>query len=145
MMHGNLPNREGKTEVRGLIVDPRNADSIAVACGSQWATEPLGVFITSDGGKTLTQTLKTRFGGNADFRWDGFVLGATRPTRMCCSPDRWPMASSAQPTTARRGRLPRPGADGFFITDIRLDHTGGKLGWASPWRGRDGWAARTPR
>lgn len=120
MMHGNLPNKQGKTEVRGLLADPRNPDRILVACGSSWASEPMGVFASDDGGRTLKPVLSTWYGGNADSRWDGFVLD-----RDPKNPDVIITATfgSGLHRSADNGATwtSSPGTDGFFFTDIRFD------------------------
>jgi hypothetical protein len=74
MMHGHLPNRDGYNCVRGLVVDPRNPDRILIACGNHGGAEPMGIFLSEDGGLTVTETLTARFGGNAEWRYAGFII-----------------------------------------------------------------------
>jgi hypothetical protein len=74
MMHGHLPNKDGYNCVRGLSVDPRNANRILVACGNHGGAEPMGIFLSEDGGMSVTQSLTARFGGNAEWRYAGFVI-----------------------------------------------------------------------
>ena len=73
MLHGSLPAREACTEVRGLIVDPRNDKNILAAIGSQWS-DPEGVYASSDAGQTWRQTLKAPFFGNGPMREAGLIL-----------------------------------------------------------------------
>jgi photosystem II stability/assembly factor-like uncharacterized protein len=73
MMHGNLPALPGITEIAGLNVDPRDADTVLAAIGSEWFP-PHGLYRTTDGGRSWEKVLSARFYGNHPFRADGQVL-----------------------------------------------------------------------
>ncbi len=79
MMHGSLKGSE--RDIRGLIVDPRNADKIIFAAGRP--LEPAGIFASDDGGKTYSLVQKATFAGNNKFRSAGFLLA-----RDPANPDR---------------------------------------------------------
>ena len=74
-LHGNLPGRTDKAHhyVRGLSVDPRNADRLLVAVGSRWE-DRAGVFASDDGGRTFRNTLPALFNGDDPGRGDGAVF-----------------------------------------------------------------------
>ena len=73
MLHGALPADAGSYSPRGFLVDPRDADHLWVATGSRWGGVN-GVFASTDGGQSWTQTLKARFDGNGWYRSGGNVL-----------------------------------------------------------------------
>ncbi len=73
MLHGSLPARPGCSETRGLLVNPRNADDLVIAVGSQWSG-PEGVYRSTDGGKSWTKTLTAPFFGNGPLREAGIIL-----------------------------------------------------------------------
>ena len=77
MLHANLPPQPTSHNVRSLVVDPRDDDRVIAAVGDPWV-EPLGVFVSQDGGETWRRTLKAPFFGNGEYRWSGLVL-ARRP------------------------------------------------------------------
>ena len=74
MLHGGLPARDTNYQVRGLIVDPRNADKVLIATGSQWSNTPEGIYRSTDGGTTWAKTLDAYYMGNGDDRWAGVLL-----------------------------------------------------------------------
>jgi len=76
MLQGNLPQHRNAFEVRGLSVDPRDADRFLSAHGGY--TE--GVFSTDDGGEHFALVLTAQFVGNGDCRECGDVL-LREPTR----------------------------------------------------------------
>lgn len=73
MLHGALPQEQGTNEVRGAVVDPRDANKIVIAAGSQWFAKG-GIFVSSDAGVTWKKTLTANFYGNGGSRSAGFVL-----------------------------------------------------------------------
>ena len=73
MLHGHLPATLGSTEVRGLVVDPRDDKKILVATGSQFAKDG-GIYRSDDAGETFQKVLDAQFYGNGSTRWAGFVL-----------------------------------------------------------------------
>ena len=73
MLHGHLPAGLQSTEVRGLIVDPRDDKKIIVATGSQWAGKS-GVWVSDDAGETFQKKLDAQYYGNGGSRSAGFVL-----------------------------------------------------------------------
>jgi photosystem II stability/assembly factor-like uncharacterized protein len=73
MLHGGLPPLPGITDTAGLNVDPRHADTVLAAVGSEWFP-PHGLFRTTDGGRSWEKVLSARFYGNHPFRADGQVL-----------------------------------------------------------------------
>jgi hypothetical protein len=121
MMHGHLPNRDGYNCVRGLSVDPRNPERILVACGNHGGAEPMGIFLSEDGGMSLTQTLTARFGGNAEWRYAGFIIA-----RDPGDPDRLLAGSLGDGLfrSADGGRtwtLAGEATKGIDFTDVRFD------------------------
>lgn len=73
MVRGNLPAGGGAYEVRGMLVNPADADHVLIACGSPWGRAK-GIYITRDGGSTWKQTLSAMFPGNGDSRGNGKIL-----------------------------------------------------------------------
>lgn len=73
MLHGALPADAGSYSPRGFLVHPQNANRIWVATGSPWGSVN-GVFASSDGGDSWTQTLRAPFDGNGNNRDGGNVL-----------------------------------------------------------------------
>jgi photosystem II stability/assembly factor-like uncharacterized protein len=74
MMHAPLPSRLGNQEPRGLVVDPRDPNRFLVACGSHWAKQREGIYLSEDGGKTYTLTLQAAFAGNGNERMWGHIM-----------------------------------------------------------------------
>lgn len=74
MIHGPLPSVLGSQEPRGLLVDPRDPDTILVAVGSHWSKERDGIYRSNDGGKTYEKTLEAAFAGNGNERMWGTVM-----------------------------------------------------------------------
>ena len=100
MLHGSLPAPGGIYETRGLSVDPRNADVILVAIGSQWAIGPTGVYRSTDGGNDLAEDTGRLFMGNGEDRWAGFLLTRDPKDPTPLSLPARTRASSAVRTTA---------------------------------------------
>lgn len=70
MLHGALPAEAGNYSVRGVLIDPRDADRVTIATDT-------GVWRSADAGKTWTRLLAARFDGNGEHRADGRVLVAS--------------------------------------------------------------------
>ncbi len=135
MLHGSLPAQDGIYETRGLTVDPRNAEVILAAIGSQWGSKPDGIFRSTDGGETWTKTLDAGFMGNGEDRWTGFLL-----TRDPKDPNTVTVASESTGVfrSVDNGQTWKPlGLTGLHPTDIRYDRTNPKRLWlcARPFNG----------
>ena len=74
MIHGPLPSVHGSQEPRGLLVDPRDPNTILVAVGSHWSKERDGIYRSTDGGRTYEKTLEAAFAGNGNERMWGTVM-----------------------------------------------------------------------
>lgn len=59
--------------IRGLSVDPRNADHIVVIGGAHWWKKG-GIYVSFDGGKSFEQKVMTRFYGNDRRRRLGIAI-----------------------------------------------------------------------
>jgi photosystem II stability/assembly factor-like uncharacterized protein len=59
-IHAGIPSCFSAYGVRQLIVDPRDANKILMALGSEWE-KPLGLYLSEDGGVTWKQTLEALF------------------------------------------------------------------------------------
>lgn len=81
IIHGTLPVSFGIYDVRGLVVDPRDAGRIVAAIGTQW-DKPWGIFASDDGGDTWKQTLTAEFFGGDELRFTGFSCSAIPRSRM---------------------------------------------------------------
>ncbi len=86
IIHGSLPSSFGIYDVRGLAVDPRDANRIVAAIGGQW-DRPWGLFVSGDGGTTWKQTLVAQFFGSDEYREAGFILDRhpRRPDELTAS------------------------------------------------------------
>ena len=77
-LHQNFPAawRNSKVDhVRGVLVDPRNANRVLVAGGDNWNFMGGGIVVSDDGGQSWRMTLKgARFYGNGPRRMYGRVL-----------------------------------------------------------------------
>ena len=127
MLHGSLPAQDGIYETRGLSVDPRNADVIVAAIGSQWSSGADGVYRSSDGGTTWRRTLEVGFMGNGEDRWAGFLL--TRPSN-----DPSTIVAATESTGVFRSvdnglTWTKLGLEGLHPTDVRYDRTDPKRLW----------------
>lgn len=67
MLHGALPAEAASYSIRGLAVDPTDADRLLVAADS-------GIWLTTDAGRSFRLVQKLSLRGNGEFRWDGRVL-----------------------------------------------------------------------
>jgi photosystem II stability/assembly factor-like uncharacterized protein len=118
MMHGGLPAKSTAHNVRSLLVDPRDEDHLLAAVGDPWS-DPLGVFVSRDGGGTWRQTLTAPFFGNGEYRWAGVLL-ARHPDDpdvvLAATVDRgvWRSADNGETWSTC-------GADGLYPSDLRFD------------------------
>lgn len=125
MLHGHLPVDPANHEVRGLTVDPRDADRVLIAAGDQWSAK--GVYASDDAGRTWRKTLTAQFAGNGDDRWTGFLL-----TRSPRDPSDVVVASEVTGVFRSRddGRTwTKLGLEGIHPTDIRFDRTDPRRLW----------------
>lgn len=116
MLHGSCP--EKLTNVRSLLVDPRDDKKLIAAAGGQW-DERAGIFVSDDAGASWTKTLSAQFDGNGPLRANGEVLA-----RDPKNPDVVIAASS--PTglfkSADNGRTwTKLGMDDINVSDIKFD------------------------
>ncbi len=131
MMHGGLPAEASSYQVRGLVVDPRNADKILIAVGNSYDKKHAGIFASDDGGVTWAKVLTAYFNGNGNGRADGFILD-----RDPANPDVLVAASLGDgvfktgdngKTWQRLGQAP---ANAFpNPLDVRFDRTNSKQLW----------------
>jgi len=142
MLHGALPARMGCYEVRSLTVDPRDADRVLIAVGSQWQAEPEGIYSSTDGGTSWKQTLTAKFAGNGDHRWTGVLLA-----RDAANPDLIVVATLGdgihQSLDNGSTWVRADSTDGISFTDIKLDRTSSGKGWACAVRW-DNWLGGKP-
>lgn len=77
-LHQHFPVAWRQTKVdhvRGILVDPRNANRVLVAGGDVWDYTGGGIVVSDDGGETWRMTLKgAHFYGNSRRRMHGRVL-----------------------------------------------------------------------
>jgi hypothetical protein len=137
MLHGSLPVQESSYQVRGMIVDPRDANRVLMATGSRWATRA-GVWLSTNGGDTWRKVLTAAFAGNGEDRWTGFIL-----SRSAQGPDLVAAASEGDGVFLSRdnGATWEPaGLTGRHCTDIRFDRTDSRRIWVCtrPFKGSAG-------
>jgi len=123
MLHGVLKDRE--IEIRGLLVDPRDADKIVIATGNPSVST--GILTSDDGGASFKRVLKAPFDGNGSFRDAGFVLDrdAKNPDHMLAASigdGIWESRDNGQAWICL-------GAKGLFPTDLRFDIRNPKRIW----------------
>lgn len=134
MLHGSLPPAAGNYSVRGVVVDPRDADRVTIATDT-------GVWRSENAGSTWTRLLTARFDGNGDHRAAGRVL--------VMSPDNSSRLYAAAIDTGvhisdDNGATWRTtGPAGLFPVDLLIDQSDPRRLWlnaipSSPW-----WAGKT--
>ncbi|MEK7476905.1 MAG: hypothetical protein AAB152_14880 [Candidatus Coatesbacteria bacterium] len=126
MIHGGFPPLPGVREVRGVLADPRNADVLLAAAGSEWGPE-IGLLRSEDGGGSWALVAPMRFCGNGPRRSDGVVLA-----RNPHAPDE--VFAAGVGTGLRRsmdgGRTWRQlGLEGLFPSDLKIDRRNPKRMW----------------
>jgi photosystem II stability/assembly factor-like uncharacterized protein len=137
IIHGSLPASFGIYDVRGLVVDPRDANRIAAAIGGQW-DHPWGIFVSADGGTTWKRTLTANFFGSDEYREAGFILDRN-PRR----PDELTAATGGTGVfrSDDRGQTwHKLGLEGVYPTDLRYDRSEPARLWlsAKPMKMRSG-------
>ena len=135
MLHGNLPARDTNYQVRGLVVDPRNADVLLIATGSQWANTPEGLYRSADGGATWKKTLDAYYMGNGDDRWAGLLLARDPkdPAVIVAASENTGVFRSADNGVTWK----KLGLEGLHTTDLKFDKTNPRRLWlcALPYHG----------
>ena len=127
MMHGGLPVGEGYLCVRGLAVDPVDADRIVIGVGNQW-TGNRGVFISTDGGIAWKKVLDVPFLGNEQHRSTGFIFARTPQGELLAGSaggGLWKSADAGETWSLE-------GLEGVNITDIKVNPAGGLYVCAKP-------------
>ena len=121
MLHGNLPARDTNYQVRGLVVDPRNADILLIATGSQWSNTPEGLYRSADGGTTWTKTLAAYYMGNGPDRWAGLLLARDpkAPDILVAASENTGVFRSADNGLTWK----KLGLEGLHTTDLKFDKT----------------------
>jgi len=113
-------------EVRGVLADPRNADILLAAAGSEWGPE-VGVLRSENGGGAWRLVAPMRFMGNGPRRWDGAVLA-----RNPHNPDEV-FAASAGTGVWRSGDGGKAwillGLEGLFPSDLKMDRRQPRRMW----------------
>lgn len=137
IIHGGLPVSFGIYDVRGLVVDPRDANRIVAAIGGQW-DKPWGLFVSGDGGGTWKQTLTANIFGSDEFREAGFILDR-HPQR----PDELTVATGGTGvfrSDDNGGTWQKLGMEGVYPTDLRYDRSKPARLWlcAQPMKMRSG-------
>lgn len=123
MIHAALPPVNGGYDVRGVSVDPRNADDVLFAVGNH-RDHAFGIFHSRDGGATYELARKAIFSGNGTpHRADGQVI------------DRHPTNADVVIAGEYADGLHRSddngktwrslGLAGHMFTDVRFDRTNG--------------------
>lgn len=135
MLHGSLPARDSAYQVRGLVVDPRNADRVLIAIGSQWSNTPEGIYRSNDGGTSWTKTLAAYYMGNGDDRWAGVLLARDpkKPSVIVTASENTGVFCSADNGLTWK----KLGLDGLHPTDLKIDKTNPLRLWlcALPYHG----------
>ena len=144
MMLGGLPPGYGGYEIRGLLVDPRDADRILAAVGHHDIPQHrFGLYLSTDGGVTYTCVLDTLFVGNGVPHRDAGSILARHPQQ----PDVLLAGSFGEGLwrSEDNGKTwSNCGLKDLMFTDLRFDAADGNHVWAcaQPWSGK---VARQPR
>lgn len=121
-LHGNMPQTLRNCfadHLRALSVDPRDADRIVFASGRLVWQKPAGVYVSRDGGRTYSRTLKADFHGEGPFRFSGRAL-----RRDPANPDRLLAASDSDGIFLSRDggdSWVSCGVDGHWFVEVWFD------------------------
>lgn len=121
-LHGNMPQTLRNCfadHLRALSVDPRDADRIVFASGRLVWQKPAGVYVSRDGGRTYSRTLKADFHGEGPFRFSGRAL-----RRDPANPDRILAASDSDGIFLSRDggdSWVSCGVDGHWFVEVWFD------------------------
>lgn len=121
-LHGNMPQTLRNCfadHLRALSVDPRDPDRIVFASGRLVWQKPAGVYVSRDGGRTCSRTLKADFNGEGPFRFSGRAL-----RRDPGNPDRILAASDNDGIFLSRDggdSWVSCGLDGCWLVDVWFD------------------------
>ncbi len=125
MIHGALPSN-GVRAVRGISLNPKNANDLLAGVGDQWHPAE-GIFRTKDGGKTWRKTLSAAFYGNEDYRWAGdvFARDPNDPQRIFAASGGTGvfMSKDGGDTWAKLG------LEGILPTDLKFDAVAPRRLW----------------
>lgn len=122
MLHGALPADAGNYSVRGVLVDPKNADRVTVAFDT-------GVWRSDDAGKTWRRLLPALFAGNGDHRSDGRVLVfSPRDTNTLHAA---PLGTGVHTSTDGGKTWRVSGPTGLYPTDLYIDNRDPRRLWLS--------------
>ncbi len=135
MMHAGLPARDGGYEIRGINVDPRDADRILLAVGNRWNFK-CGIMLSRDGGVTYTLVLDAQFMGNGPQRDAGYII-ARHPKQ----PDillAGTYGDGVYRSEDNGQTWKMCGLKDYMVTDVLFDSADGKRAWlsANAWSGK---------
>lgn len=122
MLHGSLPAEGGNYSVRGLLVDPRNADRVTIATDT-------GVWRSDDGGHTWRRLLEALFAGNGEHRSDGRVLVFS--PRDSATLYAAPIGTGVHTSTDGGATWHVSGPTGLYPTDLYIDSRDTRRLWLS--------------
>ncbi len=127
MLHGALPAEGSSYSIRGIVVDPRDADTVLIAADS-------GVWRSSDAGRSWQRSLAARWHGNGDYRGDGRILVIDH-----ADPDTIFAAAIASGVHISHdgGKTWTPsGAEGLFPIDLHQDVGNPRRWWLAAGRAK---------
>lgn len=122
MLHGALPAEAASYSLRGIVVDPRDADIVLIAADS-------GVWRSTDAGRSWTRTLEAAWRGNGEHRAAGRILLIDR-----ADPDTVYAAAIGSGVHISRdgGRTwTRGGPEGLYPVDLLQDVAEARRLWLS--------------
>ena len=133
MLHGHLPASGGNTEVRGLVVDPRDDRKVAIATGGPYG-DPEGIYVSNDAGQSWKKRLTARFVGNGGSRWTGRVLtrSAQNPDVLWCAS----VGDGVFKSSDNGASWTKSGGEGLNPNDLTLDRADEKRLWLSTGGGK---------
>ena len=126
-LYGALPSRTAYG-VRSLSVDPRDENTLIIACGSQW-TSTDGIYRSTDGGKSWKKVLEAKFYANESGRASGVLLARDpkNPARiLAAAGGDGVFASNDNGLTWQK-----MGAEGIYPTDLKIDASNPNRVWLS--------------